>query len=403
MPIKAIVSGVEKDIKRIPMKGRNLYTWPYTSTWGIDGAGQNRTVYNTAYTRSSVVKLKPNTQYTLSAKASGAIDYYCRIAIFDEEPQIGSVSTHYYFSNNDNSTTFTTGADEEWGIVVQNQAAASSIDLKRMLNEGSTPLPYEPYGYQEGWEVRDNQNRLIWGREETLTGTGSISFKGAGIPLKSVDIFGNTQQTGTPSPDNIIMPEFCGKLVGTDWTIPISCAGQTVPVYLGQTQTVRRIRKLVLTGEETYVRETAYNRFYTEFPNAKINGLRLTQIYCTHFLSVYDGRPLADVPNNSIYSNSYSAESNKFFIKTTEYTTADDFKAYLSQQYAAGTPVTVWYVLAEPETGIVNEPLAKIGDYADKLHSTTPIPTVKGANVLTVDTTLPPSNTSITGHITSAS
>lgn len=231
----------------------------------------------------------------------------------------------------------------------------------------------------------------------SITGVPPLSFTGNGKPLVSWSMLGNGSQAGTPTPDAPIMPEFCGKLVGNDWTIPISCAGQTVPVHLSEVQTVRRVRKLVLTGEETYVRETAYNRFYTEFPNAKIKGLRLTQIYCTHFLSVYDGRPLADVPNNSIYSG--DAASNKFFIKTTEYTTDTDFKAYLAQQYAAGTPVTVWYVLAEPETAIVNEPLCKIGDYADELHSTIPIPTARGANTLTVDTELQPSSMTITGYI----
>lgn len=136
------------EVQMVGDRTENLYAWPYASTWGVDGTGQNRTVYNSQYTRSSVVKLKPNTQYTISAKAAGSNDTYCRIAIFDEEPQIGSVSTHYYFSSNDGSTTFTTGANEEWGIVVQNNVAAASIDLKRMLNEGTAPPPYEPYGYK---------------------------------------------------------------------------------------------------------------------------------------------------------------------------------------------------------------------------------------------------------------
>jgi hypothetical protein len=77
----------------------------------------------------------------------------------------------------------------------------------------------------------------------------------------------------------------------------------------------------------------------------------------------------------------------------------DDFKSYLAAQYAAGTPVTVWYVLAEPETAIVNEPLAKIGDYADELSSAdagVTITTTEGQNTLTVDTDLQPSEMTIT-------
>jgi hypothetical protein len=111
---------------------------------------------------------------------------------------------------------------------------------------------------------------------------------------------------------------------------------------------------------------------------------------------VYDGRPISEVPNNSIYSSDIAVD--RFFIKTTDYTSAADFKAYLAAQYAAGTPVTVWYVLAEPETGIVNEPLAKIGDYVDELtftDSQIQIPTAEGTNTLSVDTTIPPSNIEI--------
>lgn len=61
--------------------------------------------------------------------------------------------------------------------------------------------------------------------------------------------------------------------------------------------------------------------------------------------------------------------------------------------------MTVWYVLANEQTGIVNEPPAKIGDYADELSSTdagVAIPTVKGNNTLTVETDLQPSEMTIT-------
>ena len=70
--------------------------------------------------------------------------------------------------------------------------------------------------------------------------------------------------------------------------------------------------------------------------------------------------------------------------------------SYLAAQYAAGTPVTVWYVLETPETAVVNEPLMKIGDYADSLS--TSIPTIDGANALSVGTTVQPSEVTATYH-----
>ena len=65
--------------------------------------------------------------------------------------------------------------------------------------------------------------------------------------------------------------------------------------------------------------------------------------------------------------------------------TADKWKTYLRQQYANGTPVTVWYVLATEETGTLNEPLRKIGDYVDTIDSTqtsAQIPTSAGSTTI---------------------
>lgn len=80
------------------------------------------------------------------------------------------------------------------------------------------------------------------------------------------------------------------------------------------------------------------------------------------------------------------------------------FKSYLAAQYAAGTPVTIWYVIATPETAVVNEPLMKIGDYADTVsaaQSQVTIPTVNGENVLDVLTEVKPSEVTIKGGISS--
>lgn len=174
------------------------------------------------------------------------------------------------------------------------------------------------------------------------------------------------------------------------YKIPISSASTTTPVYLGEVQTTRKIKKLVLDGSEAWTYESGYTRFYTTFPGSLIIGVRATPAFCTHYQVISDGRPITEVPNNSMYSN-VDASAKVWFIKVTDYTTVADFKSYLAAQYAAGTPVTVWYVLATPETAAVNEPLMKIGDYADTLSNATSIPTTEGANSITVDTTVQPS------------
>lgn len=240
---------------------------------------------------------------------------------------------------------------------------------------------------------------LMGGVVKTLTGHPPLSFKSDGTPLTSVTIKGNGQQNGTPSPQNIVPFDGCGDLVESgehagQYAIPLTCASQTTPLYLGEVSTTRRIKKLVLTGTSAdgNANITSAGVIYiTPVPTLKNVG----NAYCTHYKYVNQGQG-ASMPTNS-FTTLGGAGTSLWF--KTDYTTVTDFKAFLAAQYAAGHPVTVWYVLATPETGIVNEPLYRIGDYADTLTTDTPIPTAKGSNTLTVDTTVQPSEVSITGNI----
>jgi hypothetical protein len=100
---------------------------------------------------------------------------------------------------------------------------------------------------------------------------------------------------------------------------------------------------------------------------------------------ISDGRAYADVPNNAIYTGGGSSSGAYIYIHTDEYTTTTSYKAYLAQQLANGTPVTIWYPLKTPTTGILNEPLRKIGNYVDTIDSTqttTQIPTSAGSTTI---------------------
>ena len=180
------------------------------------------------------------------------------------------------------------------------------------------------------------------------------------------------------------------------YKIPITCAGQTVPVYLGQTQTVRRIKKLVLDGVndgEWKKSSTRKGSFYLNVGTNAIVSLGL----CDRAVNVNTVNQYDSIGQMLVESSGLSKLINLWLFDTN--ISLDDFKSYLAAQYAAGTPVTVWYVLANEQTGIVNEPLCKIGDYADELSSEdagVSIPTIKGQNVLTVDTPIQPSEMTIT-------
>jgi len=233
---------------------------------------------------------------------------------------------------------------------------------------------------------------------QEYTGAVPVTFTADGTPLLDFLISGNMSQTGTPTPSSPIQPQECGELETSgvkagQYKIPISSANTTTPVYLGEVETTRKVKKYEFTGNESIDYSALYTRFLITVPDFETMGVRITPFVMSHYIVIDDGRPLSDVPDNAAYSGAAS-DNHIIFVKTTSYTSIQDFKTYLAQQYAAGTPVTVWYVLATEETGIVNEPIRKIGDYADTLsmeQAGVSIPTANGSTTLDVETTVKPS------------
>ena len=200
-----------------------------------------------------------------------------------------------------------------------------------MLNSGSTALPYEPYGYK----------------------------------------------------------------------LPLTSSGQNVDIYLGESQTTRQIKKLVLTGQET-INGMSNANDGAKAVSYTYSALGMTDIInnergmyaipypiylSSHFKEKTSGYSswlninAGEIGANSVQSNTV----NRYLIFGTSEQTQADFKAYLAAQYANGTPVTVWYVLATEKTGTLNEPLRKIGNYADTIDSTqttTQIPTTANSTTI---------------------
>lgn len=143
--LKGFVSGEEKDIVRIPMKGRNLY---FKKIAGANVSDSGTITTLTGFDLC-VAKVEQGIRYS----GNGYI-----YAFFEDEPVIGSIS----FNGSRVIESFNNIVSPISGFVA---ARVSSTLQNIMCNTGSSVLPYEPYGYQEGWEVRDNQDRLIWGRE----------------------------------------------------------------------------------------------------------------------------------------------------------------------------------------------------------------------------------------------
>lgn len=282
------------------------------------------------YGASFLIKASPNTTYTVSFEtdktSSGSWG-----GISDRDINGTVINTTAIYGK---SATFTTHDNCAFlNVCFRFPLADGTVTFSNiMLIEGSTALPYEPYGYK----------------------------------------------------------------------LPILSNSTVTNIYLGEVETTRRIKKLVLDGTENVsynARNDTVRRWVVTIPTA--NGTKTPRnVICTHFGTVNaTGKPLTEggicmrsTGNDFIVGGLYTDIGITAPSDST--TIVNAVKAYLTAQYAAGTPVTVWYVLAEQETGIVNEPLMKIGDYADTVsmeQAGVSIPTNKGTTVIDYDGTTKPS------------
>lgn len=102
-------------------------------------------------------------------------------------------------------------------------------------------------------------------------------------------------------------------------------------------------KKLTLTGNENIKLNTAFaNVFNIEIP--KINIMNQQVCLCNIAKGVVYNTALLTIQNNIIMT----ASLNKIVYKSTKFSSLSEFKTYLQNQYEEGTPVIVYYKLAEP-------------------------------------------------------
>lgn len=207
-----------------------------------------------------------------------------------------------------------------------------------MLNEGETALPYEPYGYK--------------------------------IP------FTTATEDGTESITTTVYLKQPLYKIG-DYADTLSYAEQKVERY---------IKEIVLTGEENL---TSTHLDVGLFTLNVRDYLRLSAItvFNTHYQAQKNQNGWTEVNDMSccLYTNPNNTTSFALYIRDSRFSTIDDFKAYLKEQYNNSTPVKVWYVLQTPETESVELPK---------------LPTLDGVTVIDAATEIKPSKMDIkyTGH-----
>ena len=146
----------------------------------------------------------------------------------------------------------------------------------------------------------------------------------------------------------------------------------------------RKIKKLVLTGQESGWAAASTGRFrYYRLSMGATGTLIVSHAMSTHFQrTLIDSTTTVEgVDTIASPSTGYDYISIRPENVSIDYTTLSDFKDYLAQQYSTGTPIIVWYVLATPEVEQITPP--------------TITPSIE-SNTISVNTTLQPSNLSIT-------
>lgn len=115
----------------------------------------------------------------------------------------------------------------------------------------------------------------------------------------------------------------------------------------------RKVGVKVFDGTETFSKSTAYGKaFLVNAAYAAWGADRAKAVLCTHFLGLPPKSSTQD--DNTCFFN----PTGHFYFRVTDNSDIDVWKAWLADQYAAGTPVIVLYVLAEETTeSVTPQPL----------------------------------------------
>ncbi len=277
-----------------------------------------------------ILTVEPNTTYTLSSTGTGSIsgDALSNRSLYFGGTDFSSV----VFA--EHPVQYTTSDDGKLyiGFVSSRPNATQYLNGTAviMLNSGSTALPYEPYGYK-------------------------IPISANGTAL-------------TP----VYLTEQLMKI--NDYADRLASSGSLI----------RYIKKIELKGTEGWTTRagTPANIFFCERSDTNfVNNCAL----CTHYINQDEGS-FNDMQDKHILVRVASSGDKTYIgIRDSSYPQtnegASQLASYLAEQYAAGTPVTVYYVIETTVTEQVTVPT---------------IPTISSPTTIDVNTSVKPSEMSLT-------
>ena len=266
-------------------------------------------IESSSKTDTYYIECNPNTTYTLQREKVKTSGQVFRFASYSEVPTYNNQFTGMVGGLTDDLTlTITTGANDKYLAFSIGNVLHSDTEYidKVQIEQGSTATQYRPY-------------RQIYTDGTTETIKDSLNNTATAENLLSAGTYKDVQEVISGS-------------------------------------VTRNVGIKVLDGTENWAYQSQYARFRLPIlaDNFISIGLRITPFVTTHFISVSDGRPISEVPNNACYSGILNTTDDySFYIKTTDFTSTESWTQFLQQQYANGTPVIVVYPLATPTTETV--------------------------------------------------
>ena len=308
---EVLVSGNSEQVQTV--QGKNLFDKSKVVPLALSSTGT--IVGGQAQYKGFFFPCKPNTLY--SVKRVNPTTNRFVICFTEEIPSQGvsftnaipsNISTNQY--NNDVVISSTSTETSKYGFVYLSNQGDDVPDI--MLCEGVI-LPYEPF-------VPDSPSPDY--PSPVLSAEGNLLVNGQQVvALPTLRKIGDVADTYNP-----VTGEY-----------------------------VQRIGKLILTGNEPIVATADNNTVNPDLLSFIIRFIPKIAVFnspvlCTHFIEVkdpfwYTHRTIENISGYVDTSADFVGSVLKSRLITVD---TEGFKAFLAAQYAAGTPVTVYYQLAEP-------------------------------------------------------
>ena len=183
------------------------------------------------------------------------------------------------------------------------------------------------------------------------------------LPLPSLKFYGHCDHYSTPSSENPAQINCTWAMVEVNHSLdsgylfapPLYGIGEYRDEWDYVTKKgIRRIAKKEFTGTEgwqAYGSNTGENGFYSwryKIPTLNAKGIKQILAISTHFPSFTSYGDLYYGKAEGVYAGTVN-DTSAWVVFGTTCSTAAEFKNWVKEQYEAGTPLTVYYVLAEPE------------------------------------------------------